>query len=211
MWRASGWVCDERSHAVVSTMCSSGQARNGGDPRKQLKSRTTRTTTQEGNTNGSGTIVIVSGTRWLQFGEGRKNRVRCQTLEEKQRFVTFALKSVNHSTIHRTRTNGKTKRKAKDKVPRTRGLADKTIQWRQRVGGKVEQWPTRHVKEIQREEWAKFSRCYTHGGKGNSHISVSKIDDCVSHIITEHNREADHLANLGAEGQMQMNIDRKYD
>ena len=42
---------------------------------------------------------------WRGREEWTSKRVRCPTLEEKQRFVTFALKSVNHSTIHRTRTN----------------------------------------------------------------------------------------------------------
>ena len=37
----------------------------------------------------------------------------------------------------------------------------------------------------------------------------SEIDDYVKHIIWEHNWEADHWANVGAEGQRKVVIDRK--
>ena len=38
-------------------------------------------------------------------------------------------------------------------------------------------------------------------------IPISKIDDHVKHILREHNQEADHWANLGAEGQRKMIVD----
>ena len=36
----------------------------------------------------------------------------------------------------------------------------------------------------------------------------SQIDDNVKHIFREHNQEADHRANLGAEGQRKIVVDR---
>ena len=36
----------------------------------------------------------------------------------------------------------------------------------------------------------------------------SQIDDYVKHIFREHNQEADHLANLGAEGQRKVTVER---
>ena len=35
---------------------------------------------------------------------------------------------------------------------------------------------------------------------------VGKIDDHVKHIFTEHNQEADHLANLGTEAKTKITI-----
>ena len=37
------------------------------------------------------------------------------------------------------------------------------------------------------------------------------IHNCVKHIFREHNKEADHWANVGAEGQRKVVIDRKSD
>ena len=36
---------------------------------------------------------------------------------------------------------------------------------------------------------------------------VAQIDDYVKHIFREHNQEADHLANLGAEEQRKIMIE----
>ena len=38
--------------------------------------------------------------------------------------------------------------------------------------------------------------------------SISKIDDYVKHIFREHNLEADHMANLGAEGRRKFVADK---
>ena len=38
---------------------------------------------------------------------------------------------------------------------------------------------------------------------------VSKIDDIVKHVFREHNQETDHWANLGAEGQRPIVLDRR--
>ena len=51
------------------------------------------------------------------------------------------------------------------------------------------------------EKLATLKKHYTHGGKERSHFLISKIDDYVKHIFREHYQEADHWANLGAEGQ----------
>ena len=40
---------------------------------------------------------------------------------------------------------------------------------------------------------------------------VSLIDDFVKHTFREHNKEADHWANVGAEGQRKTVIDRNSD
>ena len=94
-----------------------------------------RTTTLDSSTGGDGTIVGASGTRLPLNGEERKNgsvkEKDAKPAETKQGFVTIALKSVNHSTIHRTRTRWKRKENSKDRVPRKLGPADKTIDIRE--------------------------------------------------------------------------------
>ena len=37
---------------------------------------------------------------------------------------------------------------------------------------------------------------------------VRQVDDYVRHVLREHNQEADHLANLGAEGQRQITVEK---
>ena len=60
-------------------------------------------------------VCLGQSGEWAGDEDWICNRTRCQALEDQTRFVTFAVKSVNLSTIHRTRT-GKTRRnKAVDK------------------------------------------------------------------------------------------------
>ena len=65
----------------------------------------------------------------------------------------------------------------------------------------MNQRPVCSGSKIQRRNWSHSKKHYTHGGKERSHFLISKIDDYVKHIFREHNQEADHWANLGAEGQ----------
>ena len=46
-----------------------------------------------------------------------------------------------------------------------------------------------------------FRRHCIRGGRGKLLIWVGVVDDYVKHVLREHNQEADHRANLGAEGQ----------
>ena len=118
---------------------------------------------------------------WAGDEECISKRVRCQTLEEKRKFVTFALKNVNHSTIPSTKTG----RKKKDK-PRTLVPADKTIHIR-------EDGPTVHlcgdsevaVKWIngqyalgqKNKGLATFKRRKTHAGKERSRLLRRQLPD----------------------------------
>ena len=38
---------------------------------------------------------------------------------------------------------------------------------------------------------------------------VTQIDDYVKHIFRKHNQEADHLANLGAEGLRKITVEKE--
>ena len=65
------------------------------------------------------------------FGFRCHHRIGCsQTLEEQRRFVTIALKNVNHSTIPSTK-NWEEKDRTEDNVPRTLVPADTTIHVRE--------------------------------------------------------------------------------
>ena len=111
-------------------------------------------------------------TDWAGDEDWICKRARCQTLEDKKRFVTFALKSVNHSTTHRTRT-GK-KKKNEDKAPRTLGPAEKTIHIREE-GPTVQLCGDSEAVSVlwgrnTDEELAKFKIHCTLGGKEKAHI-----------------------------------------
>ena len=57
-------------------------------------------------------------------------------------------------------------------------------------------WDRKHkgsIGHVQKTENSWWKRKIAH--------PISKIDDYVEHIFREHNQEADHWANLGAEGQ----------
>ena len=90
---------------------------------------------QGGIFSGAGTTVGCVwdkvATEWAGDEDWICKRARCQAIQGKRRFVTHAMKSVNHSTIHRTRTGKKKNDKAEDKAPRILGPADKTIHIRE--------------------------------------------------------------------------------
>ena len=152
-----------------------------------------RTTTLDSSTGGDGTIVGASGTSLPLNGEERKNgsvkEKDAKPAETKQGFVTIALKSVNHSTIHRTRTRWKRKENSKDRVPRKLGPADKTIHIREegttvQLCGEnevAEKWINgQHAVEIQRKHGHNQKTLHSWWKRKTAH-PVSKIDDYVKH------------------------------
>ena len=97
-----------------------------------------------------------------------------QTIEDEKRFVTFALDSVNLSTVHRTRKGEK--QKVDDKAPRILGPSDKTIHTREEGPTVQLRWQESESMAIIlsdrrfEEEQARFKKHRTHGGKGRSQI-----------------------------------------
>ena len=65
-------------------------------------------------------------------------REQCQTIEDKRAFITFALQSVKHSAVHRTRIGKKKKGTVDCKESRILGPSDKSIHTR-------EEGPTVHL------------------------------------------------------------------
>ena len=131
LWRAMGWVCDERPNAVMNTLkhvfkwrsTQWWQSTKAVEMKNDLYNHT-RWKHKWGWHNRECVWDKVAA-EWAGKEEWCCKRIRCQNLEEKQRFVTF-VKSVNHSRIHRTRTGRKKEGKAKEQVPRKLGPAVKT-------------------------------------------------------------------------------------
>ena len=125
VWRAVGWVCDERANAVISTSKqvfrwrstkwwqSTKAVEMKTDPRNHTWWKHKR------SWHNRGCVRDKVATEWVGDEDWICKRTRCQAREDKKRFVTFALKSVNHSTIHRTITGNNKKNKAEDTAPRT--------------------------------------------------------------------------------------------
>ena len=53
-----------------------------------------------------------------------------------------------------------------------------------------------------------FRELRTHGGGKHVADPVTQIDDLVRYMFREHNQEADHLANIGAEGQRKITVEK---
>ena len=115
MWRAMGWVCDERPTAVINALKQVSRWRSTkwwlSTQASGMKSDPYNHTRWK---HKCGCIIEgVSGTSWLPSGPVRRDwtskRAVCYALEDGKRFVTFALGSVNLSTVHRTRTGKKYK------------------------------------------------------------------------------------------------------
>ena len=130
------------------------------------------------------------------------------TLVDKYNFVTFAVDSVKLSTVHRKRTSERVGKKVKEKTPmdpRTLGRMGlryncvETVMLRANGSMGNILWCRSAEKEL-----AKNKRPSTRGGKR----SLRKIGDFVKHVFSERNREADHWADNGAEGQRKIVIDR---
>ena len=71
----------------------------------------------------------------------------------------------------------------------------------------MDQRSTRCGKEIQRRV-GRSQKTLNSWWKGKIAHLISRIDDYVKHNFREHNQEADHLANLGAEGQRHIDIEK---
>ena len=68
-------------------------------------------------------------TEWARDEDWRREGARRQTIQDKSKFVTFALQSVTHSTL--TRIGKERKGKTEYRAPRILGPADRTIHIRE--------------------------------------------------------------------------------
>ena len=64
----------------------------------------------------------------------------------------------------------------------------------------IDQWRTCPRHNVQRCNWEK-QRIYHSWWKRGAATPISDIDNFVKHIFREHNQEADHCADIGAQGR----------
>ena len=136
--------------------------------------------------------------------------------------MTFVLDGMKPSIAHR-KVKGKEKGKqAGSKPPRKLVPADATVYTRedgptvQLCGGsEVGGWQVDKRQELFGTEVSRkiglIQKTLHHWWKKEIANPLSKIDDYVKHIFWEHNKEVDHWANVGAEGQRKVVSDRKSD
>ena len=143
---------------------------------------------------------------------------RCQTTEDRRDFITSHCRVVKHSTVHRSRIGDKMKLKTDRKDPRVVEPLDTSIHIREEGppvqlcedSNVAEKWinghhamgqkyrgKIGHVQKTLHSLWKKKSAC-----------PATQIDDYVRHIFREHNQESDHLANLGADGQSKIVVEK---
>ena len=110
-WRAMGWVCDEGPNAVVNTLKQVFRWRSTQwwqDPYNHSRWK------HMWGWNNRG-CLWDKVTEWAGDEDWICERERCQTMEDANRFVTFALRSVKHSTVHRIRIGKERKKQLKTK------------------------------------------------------------------------------------------------
>ena len=215
-WRAMGWVCDERPNAVINTLKhvfgwgstdwwkSTQASEMKDDPYNHTRWK------HKWRWHNRGCVWGKLATEWAGKDDWMNKRSSCPELEDKKRFVTFAFDSVEHSTLHRTKAVKK--KEVDDKAPRVLGPADQTIHIR-------EEEPTVQVcgdstmasmlwNRSTEKKLVIFPKTLNPCWKKKIAQPISKIDDNVKHVFREHNREADHFANLGAAGERKINVDK---
>ena len=64
----------------------------------------------------------------------------------------------------------------------------------------MDQWHY-SLEQKYRERMGQIQKTWHSWWKNKIAHTISKVDDYVKHIFREHNLEADHLTNLGAEGE----------
>ena len=76
-------------------------------------------------------------------------------------------------------------------------VAEKWIKWHHAMGQELRE---KKIGRIQKTLYSWWKRTIAY--------PVAQIDDNVKHLFREHNQEAEHLENLGAEGQRKITIEK---
>ena len=203
MWRAVGWVCDERPNAVINTLKQVFRWRSTtwwqsiqasvmkSDPHNHTRWKHKCGWHNRGCVWDKLATESAGKEDWMII-----KRAVCCALEGEKRFVNFSQDSVNFSTVHRTRKGPK--EKVDDKAPRD--LDPRTqpfIHFR-------EEGPTVHLCGDSEVAGKWISGHYSLGQK----YLGRTYPYWVKHIFWEHTLEADHKANVGDEGQRNIIVDK---
>ena len=143
------------------------------------------------------------------------------TPEEKYKFVTYTLNKMKLPTEHRNTTNKEKEKKFKKKTPKDLGPEDITIHT-QSEGPTVQlcgdsnvacKWINGEFSQRTqfKETIGKIQKILQSWWKQGVAKPISNVDSSVNHVYRDHNQEADHWANLGAQGPRKIVIDRRDD
>ena len=168
---------------------------------------------QDGCTSGDDTMVEnvwdKLATEWAGKEDWIRARNMISTLADKYQFVTFALDRVKLSAVYRKEKGKGMKKRLKTRhrvnweaadTPSTLVQAGQlynhvvTMKWQANGSIVNTLWDGCTEGEL-----AKHKRPCTRGGKKKIASPITKIDDFVRHVHREHNQEADHWANIGAQ------------
>ena len=168
--------------------------------------------TRDGSTNGIGTTEVVCGTRLRRSGQGKRKGatkekdvgrlrdicdVECKTLSRAQKVnPTKRRNSQGYfdrqtNRFHSLRTEGTTGQEC--------GESEVAEEWINGHHARAQQDKAKigATQKTLHSWWRRKAACL-----------VVMIDDYVKHISREQTQEADHLANLGAEGQRKITVEK---
>ena len=111
------------------------------------------------------------------------------------------------SVAHRPEIGESVEPNKEKKEPRVQGPPASSIHtrtnaivWRKQRGRNMDQWSLRIGSKVSGENRPKSERTALIVEKKIAYL-VPQIDDCAKHIFREDHQQADHLANLGTEGE----------
>ena len=155
--------------------------------------------------------------RWPRVGPAERTvwtQEIKNTSEEKRKFVTFVLSQMKLSTEHRKTKNKDKEKRIKEKTPRVLGPEDTTVHTRSegptvQLCGDSKVACERVNDEISQGTMYKETIGTVQKKNKNLHSwwkrkvakPISNIDSFVKHVYREHHQEADHWANVGAQGR----------
>ena len=155
-----------------------------------------------------GCVWYKIASEWSGAVEWSEERKKCQNAVDKCDFVTLAVTSVKHSVAHILQIGESIKPNKERKEPRTLDPSHLncpshrryhgTYVRRQQCGRKMDQWALRDGKHTRKHGACSEDAAFMMEEKT---YPVRMINDCVKHMFREHNQDADHLTNLGTEGE----------
>ena len=148
-------------------------------------------------------------------------RKKPKSPEEKYKFIAYILNEMMLPAEHRQTENKVQEKKFKKKTPKDLGPKDTTVHTRER-GCTVQLCGDNNVacKWINGEFAKRTEHTETIGNiqrllhswwKKGVAKPISNIDSFVNHVYKEHDQEADHWANLGAQRRRKIGIYRRDD
>ena len=149
---------------------------------------------------GGGTIVNVSPIRQPWYGPGRKTVVK-KAKDVRMQWTGCGdfRNDVCETLCHAQTPNWETVKNHKHRKKRAKKIATATVQL---CGDNnlAEKWINGQcaMEKVQRQNWLSSKNVAFLGGRGVERISGRKLTT-AKHLCTEHNQEAGHVTNLGAE------------